>query len=76
MARKKIAFCLCRFLDGGIDTVAVRYLNSIDKNEYEVSLIIGDEYKGLEVFSERLSQDIHVLHLVKDGILTSIAKGS
>lgn len=74
MARKKIAFCLCRFLDGGIDTVAVRYLNSIDKNEYDVSLIIGDEYKGLEVFTERLSQDIHVHHLVKDGILTSIAK--
>ncbi len=74
MARKKIAFCLCRFLDGGIDTVAVRYLNSIDKNEYDVSLIIGDEYKDMEVFADRLSQDIHVHHLVKDGILTSIAK--
>lgn len=38
--KKKICFALDQFLYGGIERVAINYLNGIDKNKYDIDVII------------------------------------
>lgn len=38
--KKKICFVLDQFLYGGIERVAINYLNGIDKNKYDIDVII------------------------------------
>lgn len=67
-----ILFLISRFLDGGIDTVLVEYLNSMVRlTDHNVTLAIGIDYgKKAEVFHSRLDRRIKVVHIVSHSILT------
>ena len=63
---KRILFLISRFLDGGIDTVLVEYLNNLQLlTNHQLTLCImlnmGD---GLEVYLPRLSKQIEVVYLI------------
>lgn len=74
MPRTKVTFLISRFLDGGIDTILVQYLNNLDRQKYEVSLVIALNYEGLEVYKRLIASDVKIYYLVKDGLLTSFTK--
>lgn len=61
-------------MDGGIDTILVQYLNNLDRQKYEVSLVIALNYEGLEVYKRLIANDVKVNYLVKDGLLTNFTK--
>jgi hypothetical protein len=70
-SRKRILFLMSRFLDGGIDTVLVEYLQHLARrNDYELTLAIGISMGPLEVFANRLPHHVRVEWLVKAGWLT------
>lgn len=70
---QKLTFLLSRFLDGGIDTVLVRYLQNLDYGRWRVQLLIGTEHAGNEVFLDQLPSQVEVAHLVGEGRLTRLA---
>ena len=42
MKRKRIAFIVSRFLDGGVETVLLQYLNYlVSLDAYDITLVIG-----------------------------------
>ena len=42
MTRKRIAFIVSRFLDGGLETVLLQYLNYlVSLDAYDITLVIG-----------------------------------
>ena len=62
---------MSRFLDGGIDTVLVEYLQHLARrDDYELTLAIGISMGPLEVFANRLPHHVKVEWLVKAGWLT------
>lgn len=68
---KRILFLMSRFLDGGIDTVLVEYLRHLSMHpEYQLTLAIGTAMGSLEVFSDRVPENVEVCHLVKADWLT------
>lgn len=71
MQRKRVLFLISRFLDGGIDSVLAEYLQalSLDK-QYEITLCIGIQHQGLEVFLDRIPQGVKVVYLVSHPLLT------
>ena len=56
----RITFLLSRFLNGGIDTVLVRYLQGIDCVNNDVTVVIGSEYKGMQPFEPLIPQNVKV----------------
>ncbi len=60
---------LSRFLDGGIDTALVEYLNNIDYSRYEVTLGIGVSMGDREVFLSRISPEVKVVHIIGERFL-------
>lgn len=68
----KILFLISRFLDGGIDTVLVEYLNSIvSLTDHEVELSISLRMNEAEVFLPRLSEKVKVHYLVDQDWMTA-----
>lgn len=68
----KILFLISRFLDGGIDTVLVEYLNALcSLTEHEVTLAIGLKMNEAEVFLSRIDKKVRVEYLVDQDWLTS-----
>lgn len=68
---KNILFLLSRFLDGGLDTVLVEYVNAMVKyTDYSVTLAIGLDYKESEVFLHRISPQVKIIHIISSPILT------
>ncbi|MCF0195766.1 MAG: glycosyltransferase [Bacteroidaceae bacterium] len=68
--KKRLLFLISRFLDGGIDTVLVERLNSLNRlGDYDITFAIGTELKGREVFLSRLDPTIRTIHLIADGRL-------
>jgi len=68
----KILFLVSRFLDGGIDTVLVEYLNNLCQlTEYDIYLAIGLKMNQSEVFLSRLSPKVKISYLVDQDWLTS-----
>lgn len=68
---KNIVFIISRFLDGGIDTVLIEYLNAIVKyTDSKVTLIISIDYKEHEVFLNRIDKKVQIIHLVSNPFLT------
>lgn len=68
-----ILFLISRFLDGGIDTVLVEYLNNLQRlTNHRITLAImlcmGDD---LEVYRSRLSPDVRVVWLIHEPLLTA-----
>lgn len=70
----QITFLLSRFLNGGIDTVIVRYLQCLANQSYKLRLIIGSEYKGLQPFEAELPAEVEVKYLLPESILTALPK--
>lgn len=72
MESKRVLFLLSRFLDGGIDTVLVEYLNGLAKyTNHSVTLCIAMDYgSDAEVFIDRLDYSIRVAHVVRNSFLT------
>ncbi len=68
----KILFLISRFLDGGIDTVLVEYLNNLCQlTEHDIHLAIGLKMNQSEVFLSRLSPKVKISYLVDQNWLTS-----
>lgn len=72
MKSKRVLFLLSRFLDGGIDTVLVEYVNSMCRlTQHHVTLAIAIDYGyDSEVFLSRLNANVEVVHLVSNSVLT------
>ncbi|MCR5455735.1 MAG: glycosyltransferase [Bacteroidales bacterium] len=70
----KIKFLLSRFLNGGIDTVLLRYLQHIDRHANQIELIIGTEYKGLQRFEDLIPSNVQVKYLLHENFLTKLPK--
>ena len=70
----KITFLLSRFLNGGIDTVIVRYLDRLSTTGNSLSLIIGTEYKGLQRFESIIPKNVEVKYLLRESLLTILPK--
>ncbi|MCF0183382.1 MAG: glycosyltransferase [Bacteroidaceae bacterium] len=67
---RRLLFLVSRLLDGGIDTVLLRYLDmfAYDAN-YEVTLAIGCNMGELEVFRDRIPETVKVIYLVDNKTL-------
>ncbi len=70
----RITFLLSRFLNGGIDTVLVRYLQGIDCVNNDVTFVIGSEYKGMQPFEPFIPQNVKVKYLLREGMQTRLPK--
>lgn len=68
----KTLFLISRFLDGGIDTVLVEYLNGLCQyTDHEVTLAIGMKMNEAEVFLPRISPKVKIEYLVESNFLTA-----
>jgi glycosyltransferase involved in cell wall biosynthesis len=71
MPKTRILFLMSRFLDGGIDTVLVDYLQHlVHDDRYDITLAIAVGMGELEVFLQRIPPQVKVTHLLEDGGLT------
>lgn len=72
--KKRILFLISRFLDGGIDTILVEYLQNIPLDQYDVTLAVGVKMDELEVHLKRIPEGVKVEYLVDSPSLTRIKK--
>ena len=71
----RLLFLLSRFLDGGIDTVLLEYVNHLtDHLHYDVTLGIAICYGDLEVYRPKLSPRVKVVYFNQSPFLTRIAR--
>ncbi|HEY9551469.1 MAG TPA: glycosyltransferase [Prevotella sp.] len=71
MSKKNLAFLVNRFLDGGMETVLVEYLRHLaQQSEYNITLGIALHMGDLEMYRDRLPQNVHIHYFVRNGILT------
>jgi len=69
--KMRILFLLSRFLDGGIDMVLIDYLRHLSQDSsYSLTLAIATDMGDLEVFADRIPQNVAVVHMVKADCLT------
>lgn len=67
----RLLFLISRFLDGGIDTVLIEYLNWLCRNtEHSITLAIALNHEELEVFRSKLDEKINVKYLINYRALT------
>jgi glycosyltransferase involved in cell wall biosynthesis len=67
----RILFLLSRFLDGGIDMVLIDYLRHLSQDpSYSLTFAIATDMGTLEVFADRIPQNVAVVHMVKAHYLT------
>lgn len=66
-----VIFLISRFLDGGLDTVLVEYVNAMVRYTHcNVTLAIGLDYQDAEVFLSRIDSKVRVRHIVSHPLLT------
>lgn len=71
----RLLFLLSRFLDGGIDTVLLEYVNHLaDHLHYDVTLGIAICYGDLEVYRQKLSQRVKVIYFNQSPFLTRLSR--
>ena len=71
--QKRILFLMSRFLDGGIDTVLIEYLNWLAQDDQlQITLAIATYMDDLEVFRERIPKNVRVVYFAKAGWLTNL----
>ena len=71
----RLLFLLSRFLDGGIDTVLLEYVNHLaDHLHYDVTLGIAICYGDLEVYRPKLSQRVKVIYFNQSPFLTRLSR--
>lgn len=75
--KKKVLFLISRFLDGGIDTVLVEYINNLcTLTNHKISLGVMLKMQEFEVFAKRLPSNINIFYLVQNNLLTWYKKRS
>lgn len=68
---KNILFLVSRFLDGGIDTVLVQYVNALARyTSHRITIAIGMDYKDAEVFTNRIDNSVNIIHIIENDLLT------
>lgn len=68
----KHLFLISRFLDGGIDTVLIEYLNGLCRyTHHDITLAIGMKMNEAEVFLPRISPKVRIEYLVENDMLTA-----
>ncbi len=73
--QKRILFLMSRFLDGGIDTILIEYLKWFAQHEhYQVTLGISVYLGELEVYRDRIPNNVKIEYIVKSKWLTSLYK--
>lgn len=73
-SRRRVTFLVALFKDGGTEKVLVQYLKRLDRGRYRLRLLIGIEYRGLEVYRSELPADVEVCYLVGESWLTRLGK--
>lgn len=67
----RLLFLISRFLDGGIDSVLIEYLNWLCRNtSHPITLAIALNHEELEVFRSKLDEKINVKYLINYRALT------
>ena len=67
----RILFLLSRFLDGGIDAVLLDYLRYLaQRKDYSITLAISIHMGELEVFRKQIPEQVKVVYLVDQPMLT------
>lgn len=64
--KEKICFYINTFVVGGIEKVLIETLQNIDKNKFEIKLLIGFKLDELEKLKTELPSDIQVDYVLKD----------
>lgn len=64
--KEKICFYINIFVVGGIEKVLIETLQNIDKNKFEIKLLIGFKLDELEKLKTELPLDIQVDYVLKD----------
>ncbi len=68
--KPRLLFLISRFLDGGIDTVLIDYLQRLTlSGKYHIELAIEHDMGQLEVFLKDVPKEVKVLHLVDQPFL-------
>lgn len=66
----RILFVISRFLDGGIDSVLIDYLQALSASgKYQITLAIEQDMDKLEVFYANIPKEIVVYHIVENNFL-------
>ncbi len=63
--KKRLLIIVSRFLQGGIDTVLIEYLQKFDREKYAITLAIGTCMEEQEMYIHSVPSDIPVHYLVK-----------
>ncbi len=66
---KKVAFYLRLFLTGGTETSLIRYIKALDKNIFDITLIIGINMKDYELFINQIPSHVKVKYVLQDSRL-------
>lgn len=67
----RLLFLLSNFQDGGIETVAIEYMNNLARStSHKVTLGIALNLLHHEVFLDRLDKRVNVVHFVNNKLLT------
>ena len=70
MEKKNLTFLINRFLDGGMETIMLEYINYLNNTgNYNITLAIGLCMKGQEMFHDRIPKNVRTLYLVSNPIL-------
>lgn len=67
--KKKICFYMNTFLVGGIEKVLIELLENIDKNKFNIKLLIGYNLQELEILKEDIPQNVEIKHLINEEFL-------
>lgn len=67
--KKKICFYMNTFLVGGIEKVLIELLENIDKDKFNIKLLIGYNLQELEILKEDIPQNVEIKHLINEEFL-------
>lgn len=70
----KLMFYVDCFLVGGIEKVLIEYLNNVNKEKFDVSLVIAYKLNELEKLKENINSDIKVEYVLEDDIFCNAKK--
>ena len=77
MEKKNLTFLINRFLDGGMETIMLEYINYLNNTgNYNITLAIGLCMKGQEMFHDRIPKNVKTLYLVSNPILLKWKRNS
>ena len=77
MEKKNLTFLINRFLDGGMETIMLEYINYLNNTgNYNITLAIGLCMKGQEMFHDRIPKNVRTLYLVGNPILLKWKRNS